>query len=59
MASAASVLHEVPDDDGAYAPMLTAARLCYEDDLSQEQIADRLRWPCQPTDPARTRPAAR
>jgi DNA-binding transcriptional regulator LsrR (DeoR family) len=35
------VLHELPDD-GAYAPMLTAAQLYYEDDLSQQQIAERL-----------------
>jgi predicted transcriptional regulator len=42
MASLASVLREVLDDDAAYAPLLTAGHLYYEDDLSQQQIADRL-----------------
>jgi len=36
------VLHEVPDDDGGHASLLAVARLYYEDDLSQQQIADRL-----------------
>jgi DNA-binding transcriptional regulator LsrR (DeoR family) len=36
------VLHEVPQDDGGHASLLAVARLYYEDDLSQQQIADRL-----------------
>jgi len=36
------VLHEVPEDDGGHASLLAVARLYYEDDLSQQQIADRL-----------------
>ncbi len=36
------MLHEVPEDDGGHASLLAVARLYYEDDLSQQQIADRL-----------------
>jgi DNA-binding transcriptional regulator LsrR (DeoR family) len=37
------VLHEVPQpEDEGHASLLAAARLYYEDDLSQQQIADRL-----------------
>jgi DNA-binding transcriptional regulator LsrR (DeoR family) len=36
------VLHEVPPDGDEHASLLAVARLYYEDDLSQQQIADRL-----------------
>ena len=36
------MLHEIPEDDGGHASLLAVARLYYEDDLSQQQIADRL-----------------
>jgi DNA-binding transcriptional regulator LsrR (DeoR family) len=36
------VLHELPEDDAGHASLLAVARLYYEDDLSQQQIADRL-----------------
>ena len=36
------MLHEVPEDDGGHASLLAVARLYYEDDLSQQQIAERL-----------------
>jgi DNA-binding transcriptional regulator LsrR (DeoR family) len=35
-------VHDVPQEDDGHASLLAAARLYYEDDLSQQQIADRL-----------------
>ena len=36
------MLHEVAEDDGRHASLLAVARLYYADDLSQQQIAERL-----------------